>query len=138
VTANVRRLQPLRILLCGRDRRFLRVTSFLLARRGYDVAQASIPEAVNEAERHRSDIVVLEPAESRVDTARTIAALQACTASPGLLVVFDAAEKPQWNGLPTAHKWIPIDELIDQIEAAALQRIPPAVAAMLAAREGQL
>ena len=37
---NVRRLQPLRILLCGRDRRFMRVTSFLLSRRGYEIAQA--------------------------------------------------------------------------------------------------
>jgi CheY-like chemotaxis protein len=137
VTADVRRLQPLRVLLCGRDRRFLRVTSFLLARRGYDVAQASFRDAVNAAEKQRSDIVLLEPSDSRVDTGRTIAALQASTASPGLLVVYDDVNDAQWNGLPAVHKWTPIEKLIDEVETAALQRIPPSVAAMLAQRESQ-
>jgi CheY-like chemotaxis protein len=137
MTANVRRLQPLRVLLCGRDRRFLRVTSFLLTRRGYDVAQASVPDAVRAAEEQRSDIVLLEPSESRVDTARTITALQASTASPGVLVVFDNRSDAGWNGLPAVPKWTPIEQLIEEVEAAAHQRIPPSVAAKLAQREGQ-
>jgi CheY-like chemotaxis protein len=137
MTANVRRLQPLRILLCGRDRRFLRVTSFLLSRRGYDVAQASLRDAVSAAEQQRSDIVLIEPSESRVDTARTMAALQASTASPSLLLVFEIGNDGDWNGLPAVHKWTPIEELIEQVEAAAHDRIPPSVAARLAQREGQ-
>jgi CheY-like chemotaxis protein len=137
VTTNVRRLQPLRVLLCGRDRRFLRVTSFLLSRRGYEVTQTSVSDAVKAAEEQRSDIVLLEPSASRADTARTIAALQASTASPALLVLFEDGGEAQWNGLPTAQKWTPVEKLIEKVEAAALQRIPPGVAAMLASRESQ-
>ena len=38
---KLHRLRPLRVLLAGRDRRFLRVTSFLLSQRGYDVVETS-------------------------------------------------------------------------------------------------
>jgi len=131
---NVRRLQPLRILLCGRDRRFMRVTSFLLSRRGYEIAQAGTAEIVDALERHRSDIVVFEPSGSKVAAAQTISALQMSKTSPALLLVVDGDET-RWNGLPTVDKWTPIDELVKEIEAAALRRIPPAVAAFLAERE---
>jgi CheY-like chemotaxis protein len=134
---NVRRLQPLRVLLSGRDRRFVRVTSFLLSRRGYDVTQATFGDIVEAAERHRADVVLLELSDSRMATARTIAALQASAASPGLLLLFDDGEKDRCNGLPAVHKWTPIEGLIEKIETAALRRIPPGVAALLAERESQ-
>ena len=133
-TTNVRRLQPLRILLCGRDRRFVRVTSFLLSRRGYEVSQAGAADLVDAAERHRSDVVVFEPSESNVAAAQTISALQTSKASPALLLIVDGDEG-RWNGLPTVDKWTPIDELVTEIETAALRRIPPSVAALLVDRE---
>jgi CheY-like chemotaxis protein len=130
MTGSVHRLQPLRVLLCGRDRRFLRVTSFLLSRRGYDVAQASAREAVKRADDQRSDVVLLEPSESRAETARTIAALQTSAASPALLILFEDGDGTQWNGLSTAYKWTPVEKLIEKVEAAALHRMPPGVAGM--------
>jgi hypothetical protein len=133
---NVRRLQPLRILLSGRDRRFLRVTSFLLSRRGYQVSQASIGTVLEAVERERSDVVLLEPGESKAIAARTITALQLTTASPALLLITERGEhKARWNGLPAVDKWTPIDDLVREIERAAFQRVPPSVAALLAQRE---
>jgi CheY-like chemotaxis protein len=131
---NVRRLQPLRILLCGRDRRFLRVTSFLLSRRGYNVAQSGSADILDAVERHRSDLVIFEPSDSRVATAQTISALQLSKASPALLLV-DTSGNGRWNGLPVVDKWTPIDELVREIETAALRRIPPSAAAFLDHRE---
>jgi CheY-like chemotaxis protein len=130
---NVRRLQPLRILLVGRDRRFLRVTSFLLSRRGYHVVEANVSAVVEAVERERADIVLLEPSESKAAAARTINALQATAASPALLLVTD--EKARWNGLRTVDKWTPMDELVKEIEAAAFHRLPPAVTVRLGDRE---
>jgi CheY-like chemotaxis protein len=124
--SNVRRLQPLRILLAGRDRRFMRVTSFLLSRRGYAVTRASLANAVGAAETQRSDVVLVELDGSRVDAGRTIAALQASAAMPAVvLLVLDAADNG-WTGLRTLDKWTPIETLAAEIEAAALRRAPPA------------
>ena len=135
-STNVHRLQPLRILLSGRDRRFLRVTAFLLSRRGYQVSQSSIGTVLEAVERERSDIVLLEPGESKAAAARTITALQLTTASPALLLLTeDGDDKARWNGLPAVDKWTPIDDLVKGIERAAFQRVPPSVAALLAERE---
>lgn len=120
--AKVHRLQPLRVLLSGRDRRFVRVTSFLLARRGYDVADASHADTVKAAERHRADVVLLETSDSRVTAARKLAALQALATAPSVLVVVDDGDHERWDGLPTIRKWTRIDELADAIEAASLHR----------------
>ena len=84
--ANLRRLQPLRVLLSGRDRRFLRVTSFLLAQRGYDVQETSPRKTLETAERHRADVVLLETNDSRVMAARKVAALQALPVAPSVLM----------------------------------------------------
>jgi CheY-like chemotaxis protein len=107
---NVRRLQPLRVLLSGRDRRFLRVTSFLLAQRGYDVQETSPRKTLESVERHRADVVLLETNDSRTMAARKVAALQALPVAPGLLAV---------------RKWTPIDTLVEEIEAAARSRPAP-------------
>ena len=121
-SGNVRRLQPLRVLLSGGDRRFVRVTSFLLARRGYDVSQVSPGDAVEAAERQCADVVVLETNGSRADAARKVAALQALAASPGVLVVVDDGSQELWTGLETIRKWVQIDELAEAIEAASARR----------------
>ena len=51
-TGTVTRFQPLRVLLAGRDRRYLRVTSFLLEQRGYVVLSAKPDDAAAAAKRH--------------------------------------------------------------------------------------
>jgi CheY-like chemotaxis protein len=125
--SNLHRLQPVRVLLSGRDRRFMRVTSFLLTRRGYRVAEAAPSHAVAATERHRADVVLLESGESRAVAARKIAALQALASPPSVLIVVEGDEEEQrrWQGLPGVKKWTPIDTLVAQIEAAALSRETP-------------
>jgi DNA-binding response OmpR family regulator len=125
-SSNVHRLQPLRILLSGLDRRFTRVTSFLLTRRGYDVAEAPPSHVVDAAERHRADVVLLDCGASRAAAALKIAALQALATGPSVLIVVDGeAAQARWEGLPWIEKWMPIDTLADRIEAAASTREPP-------------
>jgi DNA-binding response OmpR family regulator len=121
-TSNVHRLQPLRVLLSGRDRRFVRVTSFLLSRRGYDVTQAIPAETVKAAERYRADVVLLETDDSRLTAARKVAALQALSTTPGVLIVVGGNDHERWDGLATIAKWTPLDELVAEIEAASLSR----------------
>jgi hypothetical protein len=121
---NVHRLQPLRIVLSGRDRRFLRVTSFLLSQRGYDVLETSPRGTLASVERHRADVVLLETNDSRTMAARKVAALQALSVAPSVLVVYDDDPKP-WPGLLAVRKWTPIETLVEQIEAAALARPAP-------------
>jgi CheY-like chemotaxis protein len=114
----------LRILLSGRDRRFLRVTSFLLAQRGYDVQETSPRKTLESVERHRADVVLLETNDSRTMAARKVAALQALPVAPSVLVVYDNEPEP-WPGLLAVRKWTPIDVLVEQIEAAAIARPAP-------------
>ncbi len=125
VVQNVRRLQPLRVLLAGRDRRFIRVTSFLLAQRGYDVAQTELRDTVAAAGRHRSDVVLLETDGSVASAARELAALQALPAAPGVLLVFQSGERERWVGIPGVEKWASVDALVGEIEAASRTREPP-------------
>jgi CheY-like chemotaxis protein len=121
----VRRLHPLRVLVSGRDRRFVRVTSFLLSERGYDVAQSSPKKTLETVEQHRSDVVLLETSNLRVIVARQVAALQALPVAPSVLVAFDGDEEDSWRGLLTVQKWTPVETLVDQIEAAARARPAP-------------
>jgi CheY-like chemotaxis protein len=123
--SNVRRLQPLRLLLAGRDRRFMRVTAFLLARRGYAVTRSSLADAVDAAERQRADVVLVELDGSRVEAGRAIAALQASLAAPAVVVLTAEGADNGWTGLRTLAKWTPIENLAAEIEAAALRRLPP-------------
>jgi CheY-like chemotaxis protein len=123
--SNVRRLQPLRVLLTGRDARFMRVTAFLLSRRGYAVTRASLADALEETERQRADVVLVELDGSRVDAGRAVAALQASVAAPALVLLAADPARNGWNGLPALDKWTPIEKLAAEIEAAALHRLPP-------------
>jgi CheY-like chemotaxis protein len=135
-STNVRRLQPLRILLSGRDRRFLRVTAFLLSRRGYQISLASIGTVLEAVERERADVVLLEPGESKAAAARMITALQLTKASPALLLITDeSAGNVRWNGLAVVDKWTPIEDLVKVIETAAFNRVPPIAAALAAELE---
>jgi hypothetical protein len=113
------------VLVSGRDRRFVRVSSFLLAQRGYDVAQSSPKKTLETVERHRSDVVLLETSNVRVIVARQVAALQALPVAPSVLVAFDGDEGGGWQGLSTVQKWTPVETLVEQIEAAARARPAP-------------
>jgi CheY-like chemotaxis protein len=122
---NVRRLQPLRVLLVGGDRRYIRVMSFLLSRRGYDVMQTSPERSVEMAQRDRADVVLLDSGHSRVATGRKVSAFHALPSAPAVLVVVGDGEHERWIGVSTIRKWIPVDALEREIEAAAHSRPRP-------------
>jgi CheY-like chemotaxis protein len=118
---NVRRLRPLRVLLVSRDRRFMRVTSFLLERRGYDVLQASSTDIIEAAVRSRADVVVLEPEPSRATSARAVAALAALPTPPGMVMIENGAGE-RTPGASAVPKWARIDDLAREIDSASLHR----------------
>jgi CheY-like chemotaxis protein len=122
---KLHRLHPLRVLLAGRDRRFLRVTSFLLSQRGYDVVETSSKKTLQEVERHKSDVVLLETNDTRGVAARMVAALETLPTAPSVLVVFEDDEDDRWQGFRAVRKWTPIDELVQEIETAAVNRPAP-------------
>ena len=122
---KLHRLRPLRVLLAGRDRRFLRVTSFLLSQRGYDVVETSSKKTLQEVERHKSDVILLETNDTRGVAARMVAALETLPTAPSVLVVFEDDEDDRWQGFKAVKKWTPIDELVREIETAAVNRPAP-------------
>ncbi len=69
-------------------------------------------------------MVLLETNDSRTMAARKIAALQALSVAPSVLLVYDDEHEP-WPGLLAIKKWTPIDILVEQIEAAARARPAP-------------
>ena len=123
--AKLQRLRPLRVLLAGRDRRYLRVTSFLLSQRGYDVVETSSKKTLQAVERHKSDVILLETNDTRGVAARMVAALETLPTAPSVLVVFEDDEDDRWQGFKAVKKWTPIDELVREIETAAVNRPAP-------------
>lgn len=119
---NVRRLRPLRVLLAMRDRRFMRVTAFLLERRGYAVVQEGGSNVLDAADRLRVDVVVVEGEASRGDSARLLAALTALPTAPGLISIVDTEDGEQVAGVPALAKWTPVDDLAREIDSASLRQ----------------
>jgi CheY-like chemotaxis protein len=113
------------VLLAGRDRRYLRVTSFLLSQRGYDVVETSSKKTLQEVERHKSDVILLETNDTRGVAARMVAALETLPTAPSVLVVFEDDEDDRWQGFKAVKKWTPIDDLVQEIETAAVNRPAP-------------
>jgi CheY-like chemotaxis protein len=122
---NVRRLRPLRVLLASRDRRFMRVTSFLLERRGYDVVQVGGSNLVEAAVRTRADVVVLEAQASRAWSARAVATLAALPVPPGVVTIIEDGSGIELPGTTALAKWSAIDVLAREIDSASLRRDIP-------------
>jgi CheY-like chemotaxis protein len=119
---NVRRLRPLRVLLAMRDRRFMRVTCFLLERRGYDVTQEGSAGIVQAASKFRADVVVFEGELSRGSSARTLAALAALDQPPGVVTITADGDTNGAAGAAVIRKWTSVEDLAREIDAAALRR----------------
>ena len=119
---NVRRIRPPRVLLAMRDRRFMRVTAFLLERRGYAVVQEGGSNVIDAALRSRVDVVVLEGEASRGTSAKTLAALTALPTAPSLISIFEDEAGEELAGVPAVAKWTPVEELAREIDAVSLRR----------------
>jgi CheY-like chemotaxis protein len=130
-TENVHRFQPLRVLLAGRDRRYIRVTSFLLEQRGFIVRSAKPDDAADAAHRHRADVVLLEGDRLRTDAARRAAAISALNPNTHVILMVDSIP-PGPTGVTMLQKWIDLDELVEEIEAVMQANGP----GMLSAEDG--
>jgi len=115
-TGQVTRFQPLRVLLAGRDRRYIRATSFLLEQRGFVVRSANTDEAADAARLHRADVVLLEGDRLRTDAARRAAAITALNPNTQVILMVDSTP-PGPTGVRTLRKWADLDELVEEIEA---------------------
>ena len=115
-TGKVTRFQPLRVLLAGRDRRYLRVTSFLLEQRGFVVRSVNPDDAADAAHRHRADVVLLEGDRLRTDAARRAAAIAALNPNTHVILMVDSTP-PGPTGVTMLTKWADLDELVEEIEA---------------------
>jgi len=114
---NVTPLRPLRILLVGRDARFMRAIAFLFGRRGYDVRRLSRPERIaREAESFGADVVVIDGEDAVAEMSRQATALVATTDSVGVVVVTTREAPPGSARLQYVEKWAPFDELAEAVE----------------------
>jgi hypothetical protein len=100
----------------------MRVTAFLLERRGYDVVQDGTVHVAEAAARWRADVVIIETDNSRASTARLLAALEALAAPPGVVVVSTDGGGERLPGITAVAKWTPVDDLAREIDGASLYR----------------
>jgi DNA-binding NtrC family response regulator len=109
---NVRALRRLRVLVATRDRRFLRVAGFLLARDEFEVESTARPrDLLQVIERQPPDIVILDASESLAEAARCVAAAEALHPHVTVLVVSDDAAASTIN-LRVFEKWKSFEQLV--------------------------
>src|SRR5438477_11382087 len=103
---NVRPIQPARVALSGHDKRFLKVASFLLARRGFDVSEAATAAKLMKlVETARFDVVVIDGSQSLSAAATTAAALSALHPRIRILLAVENGA-PGWRaGHRMIQKW---------------------------------
>lgn len=111
-------LHPIRVLLAGPDRRYLRAAGELLAQSGYVTkATEKTTDVPPLAEQWRASVVVLDATGQVTRTLRTAAALQAGGGNTGILVVADLRDARRACALP---KWDVLDELALAVERTYL------------------
>lgn len=114
---SVQEDRAIRVVLAARDRRFLEVTSFLLARKGFEIDAVRNPEhLLGVVERTRPDVVIVDGMDSLTVTARTIAAIEGLSYPVAVLVVAEAPEMASPQTVRLLDKWTSFDRLVDEVE----------------------
>ena len=107
----------IRIALLARDRRFVRVTSFLLARHGYAVTTAHSPRSLVELlDRTGADVVVVDGSDPSNAGARAATLLATLERPHGLVVVDENADARPLRARAAIAKWTSFESLLDAIE----------------------
>jgi hypothetical protein len=115
--ANVRPLQPIRVLLVGRDRRYLRAVDFLLETHGYATRRVVwTGSLVREATRFDADVVVVEAGRRFAEAARQAAQLAGLTPDIGVVVAVERDLPAGSERLAFVDKWAPFEALLTSIE----------------------
>lgn len=114
---NVRPLQPIRVLLVGRDTRYLRAVDFLLGSHGYETRRVVWTGSLaREATRFDADVVIVEAGRSFADAARQAAQLAGLTPDIGVVVVVEREPPADSERLAFVDKWAPFDRLVASID----------------------
>lgn len=114
---NVRPLHPIRVLLVGRDTRYLRAADFLLAAHGYTTRRVvRTASLAREATRFDADVVVVEAGRRFADAARQAAQLTGLTPDVGVVVAVERDLPADSERLAFVGKWAPFDDLVSSIE----------------------
>ena len=128
-----RSLYPNRILLAARDRRFLRLTRFLLARNGFLVETTSDPgELLELVEEHDPHVAVVDGSDSLDEAARNVAAMEALHPHVGVLVVAEEPEHGETDTVRVLPKWSTLEWLAHAVERAFAEAEARATAAPVA------
>jgi hypothetical protein len=110
--------REIRIALVARDRRFVRVTSFLLARHGYVVDTThSARSLIALLERIEADVVVVDGSDPSDAAARTAALLATLERPRGLVVVGETTDVRPLRAPAAVTKWTSFECLLDAIES---------------------
>jgi len=125
---NVRPLRPVRVLLAGRDLRYVRAMAFLLARRGYDARHGvTAPSLFSEVEKYEPDVVVLVEGDSFGEAVGLALELLGLSDSLAVIVATVRHDAPSTTRLRFIEKWSSFDTLAEAVERAWAE-LPPVVA----------
>jgi len=114
---NVRPLRPIRLLLVGRDSRYLRAVDFLLETRGYETRRVGrTGQLAREATRFGADVVLVEAGRGFSHAARQAAELTGASAEVGVVLAVEREPPADSERLRFVEKWAPFDTLLDSIE----------------------
>jgi hypothetical protein len=117
--SNLRALHPVRVLLVGRDRRFLRVAGAFLFAEGHAVESSERPSELLElVHRLHTDVAVIDASASLGEAARSAASLRALPAPVAAVLVADEERTSPGTGLSLLSKWGCFEELSARIEEA--------------------
>lgn len=106
----------IRVVLASRDRRFVRVGSFLLARRGCIVESVSDDRELLELAEQQVDIVLIDGGRSMTSAARRAAAVQTLLPDAAIVVASDGADRNAAGQLEALPKWRSLDRVVEEVE----------------------
>jgi hypothetical protein len=110
----------LRVLLIGADRRFRDVVALLLERRGCSVrTTASIGALVDQIERERPDVAVIDVSGSPAWATRAAVTVAALEPALGIVMVDECEPGATSAAGPRLSKWGSFQRLFDAVERAA-------------------
>ena len=117
--ANVRPLRPIRVLLAGREVRYLRAVAFLFERRGFETSLSLRPASLFEdAEEFQPEVVVLVEGDSFADAVGQAVALTARSDRVNVVLATSRADTADSEQLRFVPKWASFPELAAAVERA--------------------
>jgi hypothetical protein len=124
--ANVHTLRPIRVLVAGRDPRYVRAMTFLLGRRGYEARSGLTAGTLfTDVEEHKPDVVILVESDSFADTVGLAVQVLGLTDNASVIVATTRHDAPPTNRLRFVEKWASFDVLAEAVERAWAE-LPPA------------